>query len=215
MAENKKVVNILLALPLVAGAIILYFTMRKKGSNKEDAATPEIGSSGNSPVTLSVFPLKRGSKGSKVKELQNALLSAYPTILPKYGADSDYGSETEAAVLKVTGKKTVDSQAEIDKIKAYQADRVYSKAELSARSKALAGAFSNGRKVQTLQATQVVTGAYNPYNGSYGNGSYVNRPSGYTVSPTMLKEDAGTGYVYVIDFLNTYQRVNPFHIKIV
>lgn len=68
-------------------------------------------------VSVSVFPLKRGSKGSKVKELQNALLKKNASILPKYGADGDFGSETESAVKTITGKTTVDSQAELDAIK--------------------------------------------------------------------------------------------------
>jgi len=60
--------------------------------------------------------LRRGDKSSEVKELQKKLLAlGYP--LPKYGADGDYGKETEAAVKAfqqdngltadgVAGKKT-------------------------------------------------------------------------------------------------------------
>ena len=60
--------------------------------------------------------LRRGDKGSAVKELQKQLLAlGYP--LPKYGADGDFGKETEAAVKAfqqdngltadgVVGKKT-------------------------------------------------------------------------------------------------------------
>ena len=41
--------------------------------------------------------LRRGDKGETVKELQKDLISlGYP--LPKYGADGDFGKETEAAV---------------------------------------------------------------------------------------------------------------------
>ena len=41
--------------------------------------------------------LRRGDKGEAVKELQKALISlGYP--LPRYGADGDFGKETEAAV---------------------------------------------------------------------------------------------------------------------
>lgn len=64
---------------------------------------------GNSPVITPTEPpkgddekivlptLKRGSKGEKVKELQAILLNlGYQ--LPKYGADGDFGAETEKAV---------------------------------------------------------------------------------------------------------------------
>jgi peptidoglycan hydrolase-like protein with peptidoglycan-binding domain len=60
--------------------------------------------------------LKKGSKGEKVKELQRALLSIDPAALPKYGVDGDFGSETEAAVQKYLGKKSVDSQEDLNKI---------------------------------------------------------------------------------------------------
>lgn len=63
-----------------------------------------------------MFPLKRGSGGSKVKELQDAILIFDKNILPKYGADKDFGTETEDAVKAILGKKTVDSQDDIDKI---------------------------------------------------------------------------------------------------
>lgn len=44
--------------------------------------------------------LKKGMKGSDVKELQKALLEqGYP--LPKYGADSSFGSETKTAVERL------------------------------------------------------------------------------------------------------------------
>lgn len=41
--------------------------------------------------------LKRGSKGEKVRELQEKLM-ALGYALPKYGADGDFGAETEKAV---------------------------------------------------------------------------------------------------------------------
>ena len=47
------------------------------------------------------FPLKRGSKGEKVRQLQQALTAKYGNgILPKYGADGDFGSETQNALKK-------------------------------------------------------------------------------------------------------------------
>jgi hypothetical protein len=55
------------------------------------------------------FPLKKGSKGNSVKLLQQALLAKYgKSILPKYGADGDFGSETESALKKVGYPTTID-----------------------------------------------------------------------------------------------------------
>lgn len=47
------------------------------------------------------FPLKKGSKGDAVRQMQQALIDKYgASILPKYGADGDFGSETLAALKK-------------------------------------------------------------------------------------------------------------------
>ena len=57
------------------------------------------------------FPLKKGSKGDNVRQLQQALISKYgSSILPKYGADGDFGSETQNA-LKKKGLPTVVSES--------------------------------------------------------------------------------------------------------
>lgn len=49
------------------------------------------------PVTAgSSFPLKKGSRGELVKNLQNAIIQKYgATALPRYGADGDWGNETQ------------------------------------------------------------------------------------------------------------------------
>lgn len=48
------------------------------------------------------FPLKKGSKGESVKRLQEALITKYgKSVLPKYGADGDFGSETVSALTKL------------------------------------------------------------------------------------------------------------------
>ena len=56
------------------------------------------------------FPLKKGSKGETVRQLQQALIDKYGKgVLPKYGADGDFGSETQNA-LKKQGLPTVVSE---------------------------------------------------------------------------------------------------------
>jgi hypothetical protein len=62
------------------------------------------------------FPLKKGSFGEKVKELQRALLKYDSNALPNYGVDGDFGSETENALFRIKGIKTVNSQSELDAI---------------------------------------------------------------------------------------------------
>lgn len=56
------------------------------------------------------FPLKRGSKGNLVKNLQEALIKKYGNvILPKYGADGGFGTETYNALSSKGIPTTIDS----------------------------------------------------------------------------------------------------------
>lgn len=101
----KKYKKFIIPAVIVVGALLLF-------SNKI-FARPK-------PVIIpddSDFPLMKGSSGKSVIDLQQALIEYDKNILPKYGVDGDFGSETEAAVVKVLGKKTVNSRAEIDKIR--------------------------------------------------------------------------------------------------
>ena len=55
------------------------------------------------------FPIRKGSRGELVRALQHALINKYgDTILPKYGADGDYGFEMETALQKVHLPTTID-----------------------------------------------------------------------------------------------------------
>lgn len=55
------------------------------------------------------FPLKKGSKGEKVRQLQEALIAKHgPAILPKYGADGDFGTETVNALKKAGLPASID-----------------------------------------------------------------------------------------------------------
>ncbi|RYY91017.1 MAG: hypothetical protein EOO15_00305 [Chitinophagaceae bacterium] len=57
------------------------------------------------------FPLKKGSKGESVRMLQEALIKKYGAkVLPRYGADGDFGSELVAA-LKRQGLPTVITES--------------------------------------------------------------------------------------------------------
>lgn len=116
---NKNTRNLIGGIMLIAGA---YFVFRYfKGDKKSEAPKPlDLSSFSNippAPITVNTFPLKKGSKGAKVTELQSVIFRINPNLLPKFGVDGDYGSETEAAVVKLLGKKTIDSQADIEAIK--------------------------------------------------------------------------------------------------
>ncbi len=120
--SNKKKA-ILIGLGVVATAVGGFFGFRYlKNRNKnseieeEETTTPstttastQTSSSSSSwykPSTTTTtrrdeFPLKKGSKGERVKAMQQQLIAKYgKTILPKYGADGDFGSEMVAALEK-------------------------------------------------------------------------------------------------------------------
>ena len=60
------------------------------------------------PTYKSEFPLKKGSKGDKVRQLQQALIAQHgSSIMPKYGADGDFGSETAHALHKLKYPSTI------------------------------------------------------------------------------------------------------------
>ncbi|HYD22683.1 MAG TPA: hypothetical protein VEB40_14475 [Flavipsychrobacter sp.] len=55
------------------------------------------------------FPLKKGSKGELVRKMQEALIGKYgKSILPKYGADGDFGTETATGLAKAGFPATVN-----------------------------------------------------------------------------------------------------------
>jgi hypothetical protein len=70
-----------------------------------------VSSSATIPATISTtdFPLQRGSKGNNVRLMQEALIAKYgKSILPKYGADGDFGAETANALKKAGFPATIN-----------------------------------------------------------------------------------------------------------
>ncbi|MCC7301129.1 MAG: hypothetical protein IT233_00660 [Bacteroidia bacterium] len=119
--SNKKKA-ILIGLGVVATAVggffgFKYLKNRNNNSDteEEETTTPvtttsstqtSSSSSWTKPSSTTTtrkdeFPLKKGSKGERVKAMQQQLIAKYgKTILPRYGADGDFGSEMVAALEK-------------------------------------------------------------------------------------------------------------------
>lgn len=89
-------------------AYLIYQRAKKKSAEKEaEAASGGGNTTSKSANIFSNFPLKKGSSGNLVKQLQQALMSQGGK-LPKYGADGKFGSETEAALKSLYKVTTVD-----------------------------------------------------------------------------------------------------------
>ena len=114
----------LIAIPVLVGGILII----RKVTKRKEEETPEVKPTPTptptltptptpTPTTSAGFPIKKGSKGAKVRELQEYLLRIDSKSLPRFGADGSFGSETEGAVKKIMGKTSVDTQVEFDAIK--------------------------------------------------------------------------------------------------
>lgn len=120
--KRKKI--LLIGLGIAATGTLGYFGYQwwrsATGANKNGETenlpdmdlTPPAGSSFSLPATVfrnDNFPLKKGSKGARVKQLQEALIQKHGKgILPKYGADGDFGSETVTALGKENYPASID-----------------------------------------------------------------------------------------------------------
>lgn len=113
MAKNTN--KIIAGVIAIVGVyyIVRYYKGKKDSPIPSPEPTPEPTPT---PSAKDNFPLKKGSKGARVSQVQSILLKIDKSLLPKFGADGDFGNETEAAVVKVLGKKSVDSQADIDRL---------------------------------------------------------------------------------------------------
>ncbi len=109
MAGKRNLILALVLLFVGLGAILLFIYRDKifgKGSGNLASNAPP--GPGNTGTPESSFPLKFGSNNKYVGNLQRYLLSKSPNCLPKYGADDDWGSETEACVNSVLGINVID-----------------------------------------------------------------------------------------------------------
>jgi peptidoglycan hydrolase-like protein with peptidoglycan-binding domain len=125
-STGKKI--ILISFGVLAVGAASYFGYEHWKKKKEQQASADDGSSDNTsdlnltPPTKSAFnlppatavrnddfPLKKGSKGAKVKQMQQVLIAKLGTgSLGKAGADGDFGSKTEAALTKAGFPTSID-----------------------------------------------------------------------------------------------------------
>jgi len=127
--SSKKKKFLLIGLGVAATGLLSYFGWEYyQKKKKEKVDNPDDSSSNTTTTTLPPekstfapkfftqqqtrnddFPLKKGSKGAKVKAVQDALIAKNgKNILPHYGADGDFGSEMVVALKKLNLPDTID-----------------------------------------------------------------------------------------------------------
>ncbi|MDP3557668.1 MAG: hypothetical protein Q8T03_09860 [Bacteroidota bacterium] len=120
--KGKKIV--LIGLGVLATGTLGYFGWhwwqgRKEKAQAQDDNTPELDLNPPSKSSFSLptappkrnddFPLKKGSKGARVKQVQEVLISKLgKDSLGKAGADGDFGSKTEAALTRAGYPTSID-----------------------------------------------------------------------------------------------------------
>ncbi|MBM3417309.1 MAG: hypothetical protein FJY17_00120 [Bacteroidetes bacterium] len=112
----KNVTKIVAGALAVVGAYFVFKYFQKQKTVKRSSENNTDTTKDTTPKPTNGFPLKKGSSGRMVSSIQQWILKIDPTLLPKYGADGKFGSETESALNKLIGKKTVDSNSDIDKL---------------------------------------------------------------------------------------------------
>jgi hypothetical protein len=118
-SKTKK--YLLYAIPLLVGGYLIYKQFARGSKKTEDVPLPEPPTplpSPSSPSGSSTYPLQVGSKNSSVGALQSLLNTALQcqnkTLLV---VDNNFGSKTEAALMALTNKSSVNSYAEFESIK--------------------------------------------------------------------------------------------------
>ncbi|TRU49814.1 MAG: hypothetical protein EWV91_07015 [Microcystis aeruginosa Ma_QC_Ca_00000000_S207] len=120
LTSKKK--TILIGMGLALTTVLGYFGWQYWKKRKIQQKDTPIMEEPARPVSISkqktppasvrrndTFPLKRGSKGEKVKALQQAIIAAHGAgILPKYGADGDFGKELEDGLKKLGFPAIID-----------------------------------------------------------------------------------------------------------
>lgn len=168
---NKGLKWALVSLPILVGGFIVYQKLKPEKEKKKDDTPPPPPTPTNTSVGIGIgsgtytkptFPMGLGSRGAKVKELQQAIVdnanADVVKLLGKNPTDGSFGSGTEKAVKSLLGKVTVDSQGDIDRIKNIK-NTIVGKLNREALANKQISLFKEGkRNFYTINDVQVANG---------------------------------------------------------
>lgn len=196
---TKKTKSILLfGVPLAIGAYLIYSQLKGIGvrdvANGGNSGNGSTGG-GNTNSTPSSFPLKKGSKNSVVGTVQ-ALLNTDGEHLT---VDNNFGSKTESALLKVFGKKTIDNQADLDKLRAKLATANQASANLDWGWQMIAAATNpSNTQLMVKKAVTLQQVKKNFLNQWVNNNKVLNLPThNYSLNDYKLRSGLNTGQLRI------------------
>lgn len=181
---NKKKKFLLIGLGVAATGLLSYFGWeyyQKRRQKKEESGDDTSSDTSllppqkstfaptfftQSPKRNDDFPLKKGSKGAKVKALQDALIAKHgKEILPRYGADGDFGSEMVAALKKLNLPESIDETTYNVLVTAPSIDAVELGKSLykNAVNKNLSGVIASLKKMRTKEDYTSVNTEFKKY----------------------------------------------------
>ena len=114
---NKKYIKFAALAAIAVGGYLVIKNILKGDATKA-ALEPTLPATTPPAQGVGEYPIKKGSKGAAVRQIQNILVQIDANALPKYGVDGDFGSETEAALFKYLKKMSVDSFIDIQALQA-------------------------------------------------------------------------------------------------
>ena len=117
MKLSKQAQIFIFSAPILVGLYLIYkqFSNSKSSAPNADAVNPSdnLDNNNKAPQPAKLYPLKNGSRNSKVKSLQSLLNTALScqngTLLV---VDGIFGKKTQAALLSLYGKPSIDNDGE-------------------------------------------------------------------------------------------------------
>ena len=162
--NNKYIKFAALAAIAVGGYLVIKNLLGKSASSSAVSNTPTL----PTQITSQDFPIKKGSKGDKVKEIQQILVSIDANALPKYGVDGIFGVETEASLFKYLNKKSVDKQDDIntlnglkDAAQAQNLQNSVNSTRVAVGNQVIQDLKSSGKSLFAKNDTDIATGGLN------------------------------------------------------